>query len=292
MPLTCPNRDGALGRGGCTFCGTIGAGYENRPKEMTITQQALENKQHIVPKYKAKKIIIYLQNFSNTYMPKEDFRDYLVEAAKIEDVVAIYIATRPDCINDAYLEIMKDIKEKYSVDICIELGLQTVNYKSLIKINRGHTLAEYLDAVIRIKKYDFEICTHVIMNLPWDDDLDLIETAKIISALNVDQVKLHALYIVKNTKMAKEYENGEIAIISCEEYKERVIAFLRYLAPNITVQRIIGRAPKEATLFSNWHTGWWKIRDEIEKEMVENSLYQGQLCDYLNGHILRKKFNT
>lgn len=259
---------------------------------MTITQQALENKQHIVPKYKAKKFIIYLQNFSNTYMPKEDFRDYLLEAAQIEDVVAIYIATRPDCINDAYLEIMKDIKEKYNVDICIELGLQTVNYKSLIKINRGHTLAEYLDAVIRIKKYDFEICTHVIMNLPWDDDLDLIETAKIISALNVDQVKLHALYIVKNTKMAKEYENGEIAIISCEEYKERVITFLKYLAPNITVQRIIGRAPKEATLFSNWHTGWWKIRDEIEKEMVENSLYQGQLCDYLNGHILRKKFNT
>ncbi len=131
-------------------------------------------------------------------------------------------------------------------------------------------------------------CTHVILDLPWDDDKDMIETARVISALGVDQVKLHALYIVKNTKMAQQYENKEFEIISCEHYKQRVIDFLEHLSPNIVLQRLIGRAPSENTLFSNWQTGWWKIRDEIVKEMEEKNLYQGRLCNYLNGSAVQK----
>lgn len=288
LPLTCPNRDGTAGKGGCTFCGSIGAGYENLPASMTVTQQIEANKAHIIPKYKAKKFIPYFQNFSNTYLPPDKFEAYLREAAKAEDVVAIYIATRPDCVNDAYLKIMSEVKAEYNVDICVELGLQTVNYKTLTKINRGHTLAEYIDAVLRIKAYGLQNCTHVILNLPWDEDEDLIETAKIISALKVDQVKLHALYIIKNTKMAQQYTAGEFQLISCEHYKQRVISFLQHLSPDIVLQRIIGRAPAEATLFSNWQTGWWKIRDDIVKYMEENDLYQGQLCNYLNGSAVKK----
>ena len=288
LPLTCPNRDGTAGKGGCTFCGSIGAGYENLPASMTVTQQIEANKAHIIPKYKAKKFIPYFQNFSNTYLPPDKFEAYLREAAKAEDVVAIYIATRPDCVNDAYLKIMSEVKAEYNVDICVELGLQTVNYKTLTKINRGHTLAEYIDAVLRIKAYGLQNCTHVILNLPWDEDEDLIETAKIISALKVDQVKLHALYIIKNTKMAQQYTAGEFQLISCEHYKQRVISFLQHLSPDIVLQRIIGRAPAEATLFSNWQTGWWKIRDDIVKYMEENNLYQGQLCNYLNGSAVKK----
>ena len=116
----------------------------------------------------------------------------------------------------------------------------------------------------------------------------MIETARVISALGVDQVKLHALYIVKNTKMAQQYENKEFEIISCEHYKKRVIDFLEHLSPNIVLQRLIGRAPAENTLFSNWQTGWWKIRDEIVKEMEEKNLYQGRLCNYLNGSAVQK----
>lgn len=291
LPVTCPNRDGNCGTDGCTFCGSIGAGYENLPASMTISEQIAANKAHIIPKYKAKKFIPYLQNFSNTYLPIDKLEQYANEAVQDDDIAALYIATRPDCINEYYLSRLSEIKERRGIDICIELGLQTVNYKSLKKINRGHSLAEFIDAALRIKQYNMQVCAHIILNLPWDDMTDVIENAKVISALAIDQVKLHALYIVKNTKMADQYLNGEIKLITLEEYKKRVITFLEYLSPDIVLQRLIGRAPAENTLFSNWHTGWWKIRDEIITQMENNNLYQGKLCNYLNGRAL-KKFNV
>ena len=288
LPVSCPNRDGTCGTRGCTFCGEIGAGYENLPAEMSVSEQLAANKAHIIPKYKAKKFIPYLQNFSNTYLPPEQLRAYVEEACAAEDIVAVYIATRPDCISDEYLALLADIRDRYGVDICVELGLQSVNYHSLQKINRGHTLGEFLDAVLRIRAYRLQSCAHLILNLPWDDMTDVIEAAKVLSALQVDQVKLHALYIVKGTKMAEQYEAGELQLISCVEYQQRVIAFLELLAPDIVLQRLIGRAPEANTLFSNWHTGWWKIRDTITKTMEENGQYQGRLCDYLNGKAVRK----
>lgn len=288
LPVSCPNRDGTCGTRGCTFCGEIGAGYENLPAEMSVSEQLAANKAHIIPKYKAKKFIPYLQNFSNTYLPPERLRAYVEEACAAEDIVAVYIATRPDCISDEYLALLADIRDRYGVDICVELGLQSVNYHSLQKINRGHTLGEFLDAVLRIRAYGLQSCAHLILNLPWDDMTDVIEAAKVLSALQVDQVKLHALYIVKGTKMAEQYEAGELQLISCAEYQQRVIAFLEHLAPDIVLQRLIGRAPEANTLFSNWHTGWWKIRDTITKTMEENGQYQGRLCDYLNGKAVRK----
>lgn len=288
LPVSCPNRDGTCGTRGCTFCGEIGAGYENLPADMSVSEQLAANKAHIIPKYKAKKFIPYLQNFSNTYLPPERLRAYVEEACAAEDIAAVYIATRPDCISDEYLALLADIRDRYGVDICVELGLQSVNYHSLQKINRGHTLAEFLDAVLRIRAYGLQSCAHLILNLPWDDMTDVVEAAKVLSALQVDQVKLHALYIVKGTKMAEQYEAGELALISCAEYQQRVIAFLEHLAPDIVLQRLIGRAPEANTLFSNWHTGWWKIRDTITKTMEENGQYQGRLCDYLNGRAVRK----
>ena len=285
---TCPNRDGTCGVEGCTFCGEIGAGYENLPADMTVTEQIAVNKAHIVPKYKATKFIPYLQNFSNTYMPMDRFTAYLEEAAKAEGVVAVYIATRPDCIRDDYLHSMQDIAKKYRIDICVELGLQTVNYHTLDKINRGHSLAEFIDAILRVKKYGLQTCAHLILNLPWDTDRDAIEAAHIMSALQLDQVKLHALYIVKGTVMAEQYEKGELELIGRDEYQKRVILFLRHLSPNIVLQRVIGRAPAENTLFSNWSTGWFKIRDGIIHQMEEQGFKQGDCCDYLNGAALRK----
>jgi len=141
---------------------------------------------------------------------------------------------------------------------------------------------------LRIKKFGLQSCVHLILNLPWDDELDVIEDAKILSALGVDQVKLHALYIVKGTAMAKDYEAGKIKMITLPEYEDRVIKFLEHLSPEIVLQRIIGRAPEENTLFSNWHTGWWKIRDHIINVMRQEGRYQGRLCDYLNGKAVRK----
>jgi hypothetical protein len=287
LPLTCPNRDGTCGINGCVFCGEIGAGYENLPASMTVEMQIAANKAHIAPKYKAQKFIPYFQNFSNTYLPPERLKDYVLEACQ-PDVVGIALATRPDCINDRYLEMLSAIRDDRGVDISVELGLQTVNYHSLRKINRGHTLAEFVDAVLRLKRHQIDICAHLILNLPWDNMDDVIENAKIVSALGVEQVKVHALYIVKETVMAQWYQKGEILLISKEEYVERVVTFLEYLHPDIVVQRLIGRAPEANTLFSNWKTGWWKIRDAIEQTLVERDTFQGKHCNYLNGSAVQK----
>ena len=287
LPLTCPNRDGSVGVGGCVFCGEIGAGYENLPASMTVREQLEKNIAHIAPKYKAYKYLPYYQNFSNTYLEPDRFRAYM-EAGCIDSTVGIAIATRPDCINDRYLEILQDIKEKYGVDIYLEYGLQSVNYHTLEKINRGHGMAEFIDAVLRTKRYGFSVCAHMIVNLPWDTMTDTIEGARILTALGVDQVKLHALYIVKNTLMAKWYEEKQFSLISADEYIERVIAFLQHLDKDIVLQRLVGRAPEENTLFTNWSMGWWRIQEEIERRLEERDVRQGDLCNYLNGSAVRK----
>lgn len=287
IPDTCPNRDGTLGTRGCAFCGSIGAGYENLPADMTIQRQIEANIAHIQPKYKANKFIAYFQNFTNTYIRPDVFRQYLIEACR-PDIVGIAVATRPDCVNTTYFDIMAEIKETYGVDILVEFGLQTVNYKTLQKINRGHTLAEYIDAMMMIQAYPFRNCTHVILDLPWDTMEDVIETAKIISALPTHEIKLHALYIIKNTVMADWYKAGEIQLISAEEYVDRVVTFLEYTRPDIVFQRLIGRAPKEATEFANWGMGWWKIRDMIDAELARRDTRQGAKCTYLHGKAVRK----
>lgn len=287
LPVTCPNRDGTCGVTGCIFCGEEGTGFESLSNDISVSEQLSTNIEHIRVKYSAEKFIAYFQNFTNTYMPLEKFKLYVQEAVK-PNVVEISISTRPDCIANPYLEFLKEIADKNSINITIELGLQTTNYHTLNKINRGHTLAEYLDAVLRIKKFGFKICTHVILNLPWDDEADVIEMAKVLSALEIDFVKMHSLYLVKNTIMEQMYANKEIELISAEDYKTRVITFLEYLSPNIVVQRLISRAPKQNTTFVNWYTSWWKIRDEIEAEMERDGRYQGRVCDYLGGKAVRK----
>lgn len=287
IPDTCPNRDGTLGTRGCAFCGEIGAGYENLPASVTIAQQIEANIVHIEPKYKAHKFIAYFQNFSNTYIPPETFKSYLQQAC-LPRIAGIAIATRPDCMHPVYLDILADIRRQYGVDILIEYGLQTVNYKTLQKINRGHTVAEYIDAMLMTAPYGFRICTHVILNLPWDTMEDVVETAKIISALPGHEIKLHALYIIKHTDMAAWYKEGKISLVSAEEYVNRVVAFLEYTRPDMVFQRLIGRAPKEATEFANWGMGWWKIRDMIDAALEQRDTYQGKKCTYLHGKAVRK----
>ncbi|OON94689.1 MAG: TIGR01212 family radical SAM protein [Candidatus Epulonipiscioides saccharophilum] len=286
--LTCPNRDGNCGEGGCTYCGEKGVGFETEDEKLSLKMQLENNINVISKKYNAKKFIAYFQNYSNTYTSLENFSRMLQQ---IEDprIVAVSISTRPDCINDQYLAILKDFETKTGYSVCVELGLQTVNYHTLKKINRGHSLAEFIDAVLKIQRYGFETVVHLILNLPWDNMDDVIECAKIISALNLTYVKLHALYLVKNTIMAEQFLNGEFKLISVEEYKKRVITFLRYLKEDIVIQRIIGRVPEDYAVFANWGISWWKIHDEIIEEMEVNNFKQGDLCDYLNGKALKNK---
>ncbi len=282
LPVTCPNRDGTCGTAGCVFCGEIGAGYENLPASLAVADQLAANIAHIAPKYKARKFIAYFQNFSNTFLPPVALAGYLDQACR-PGVVGVAVATRPDCLADRHLEVLAAARAAHNVDIYLELGLQTANYRSLRKVNRGHTLAEFIDAVVRARKQGIEVCAHVIPNLPWDDMTDTVETAKVLSALGVEQVKLHALYVVKGTVLADWYERGEVNLISREEYVERVVAFLEYLHPTVVIQRLVGRAPASHTLFANWQSGWWTIRDDIEHLLEERDTRQGRLCNYLGG---------
>jgi hypothetical protein len=288
LPVTCPNRDGILGTGGCAFCGDVGAGFESLENTISVKEQLNKNIQYISKKYKAKKYIAYFQNFTNTYMPLDSFKNYIEEAAQMEDVVEICVSTRPDCVNDKYLYVLNIIKNSYNKEITIELGLQTVNYKTLKRINRGHTLAEFIDAMIRINRYGFESCCHLILNLPWDSMEDIIEASKIVSSLGVGQVKLHSLYILRNTKLGEMYENNEFSIIPVESYVDRVVEFLKYLKPDIAMQRLVGRAPKEETLFCNWDMSWWKIQDMIDEKLKTMNIYQGLAYDYLNGKAVKR----
>ena len=285
LPVSCPNRKDGLG--GCTYCSDIAVGYEMLSNDMSVSSQLTKNIDYIGKKYKTEKFVAYFQNFTNTYLNLDDFARYMNDAVR-DDVVEIAVPTRPDCVNDNYLDILAQIKERYSINICIELGLQSVNYHTLKLINRGHSLAEYIDAMIRIKKYDFEVSTHMILNLPYDTLHDVIEGAKIISALKSDFVKMHSLYIAKNTVMEKEYRDGKLNVGTIEDYVQRAGEFIAYLSKDIVIQRLVGRAPKEDTVFCNYDTSWWKIKDMIDEYLISNNLSQGIKCDYLNGKEVKK----
>ena len=285
LPVTCPNR---MEGNGCSFCGGVGTGFEAMSCETSVSEQLLSTKDKIAKRYKAKKFIAYFQNYTNTFLPVKQLEEYMVEAAQVEDIVGISRSTRPDCINREYLDCMKKVSEEYGIRISVEYGLQTVNYKTLEKINRGHTLAEYLDAVLMTAPYGFEICTHIILNLPSDDMRDVIETAKILSALPVQIVKLHSLYVPKGSTLYGEFASGKVSMCTAEEYLERLVAFICYVREDMVIERLFSRVPKEDASFSNWGISWWKLRDRFDEIMEEHDYRQGCKADYLGGAALRR----
>ncbi|SFR08421.1 TIGR01212 family radical SAM protein [Desulfoscipio geothermicus] len=287
LPGTCPNRDGTVGRGGCIFCDEQGAGFDALPNTLSVTEQLRRNRDYFHRRFGAEKFIAYFQAFTNTYLPPDVFAANIRATAAGKDIVGISVSTRPDCINEDYLDILTEVQVEKGLDINIELGLQTVNYHTLIKINRGHTLAEFIDAVLRAHRREFEICAHLILNLPWDNMSDVIENAKILSALQVRYVKLHSLYIVRGTKLGEMYERGEFDVISMEEYVRRIITFLEYLDPEVVIQRLVGKGPQNEVLFCNWDASWWKIKTELERLLKQEDTWQGKKFNYLNGSALK-----
>ncbi len=287
LPVGCPNRDGTAGSGGCRFCGEEGAGFESLSAQMSISEQLAANARYIGEHYKAEKFIAYFQNFSNTYLPMKVFGQYMTEAC-CDRIAALYISTRPDCIDDRRLDFLLHLKEEKAVDIVIELGLQSVSLKTLKWMNRGHSLAEFADAILRIKKRGLQVCTHMITDLPADETEDVVEGARLLSALGTDQVKCHSLYILESTPLGESYKRGEFQPLSMEAFIERTLLFLEYLDPGIVVQRLLGRAPAARTLFCNWDTSWWKVLELIESKMLQENRIQGSRFDYLNGSALRK----
>ena len=287
LPVLCPNR--VDGTGPCAFCGDVGTGFESLSNQMSVSDQIRNNMEYIGKRYKAEKFIVYFQNFTNTYMPLEEF-EACINQADFPNVVGISVSTRPDCIREEYLDVLEKLRREKNLDITVELGLQTVNYKVLEKINRMHTLGEYIDAHLMVKEYGFKVCTHMMLNLPGTDMADAVEGAKILSALKTDFVKLHSLYVLKGTPFEKDYLSGALDICSSEEYMDRVIAFLEYLDPEIVVERLFGRAPREKAVFENWGHSWRKLQSILEQKMLAQGSFQGKKYNDLGGKAVKKFF--
>lgn len=285
LPAGCPNR---TEKGGCAFCAEKGTGFEALNSYIPVREQLSHTRRHIEQRYHAHKFIAYFQNYTNTFLPLTRFQSYMEEAAEFPDIVEIAVSTRPDCISGEYLEVLASLVGRKGLRITVELGLQTCNYHTLERMNRGHTLAEFIDAVLTVQRYGFEVCTHVILNLPEDELADVVETAKVLSSLKVHAVKLHSLYIARNTPLCDAYEAGRVSVCSKEEYLKRAAVFLDHLYPGIAVERLFSRIPKEDSVFCNWGCSWWKLLNELLEYMDKNGNYQGRKAGYLNGAALRK----
>ncbi len=274
--FTCPNR---LKGEPCIYCDSTGSGFSTL-MNLSIRDQILTWKDRFKKKYKNVKFIAYFQAFSNTFASMDVLRRKYEEALVDDEIVALDISTRPDLLQEEILDLLESFKSR--VDVFLDIGLQTVNYKTLKILKRHHTLAEFIDGVSRAKRRGFEVTTHVIANLPWDDLEDVIETAKVISALGIDGVKVHSLYVVKGTELGNMYERGEVSIGSLEEYVQRVVTFLEYLDPSIVIHRLVADPPKTGILFGNWGVSKLEIINAIEKELEDRDTYQGKKFDYLN----------
>ncbi|MEI6132536.1 MAG: TIGR01212 family radical SAM protein [Bacillota bacterium] len=287
---TCPNKDGTLGTEGCVFCGEESAGFEAQHPDTSIAEQIESTASLVRRKYGAKKFIAYFQNWSGTYRPLAGLEQMVREAAKAptggggadagggadrDGVVAVYIATRPDCVSDECLALLAKLQRELSVDIVLELGLQTVNEDALIILRRAHSVADFVSAVTRSHAFGIGVCAHMILGLPFDTREDVVAGARLLSELNVEQVKLHSLFVIEGTRLAEMFEAGEFEMISKDEFVEREIEFLAHLDSGITVQRLLGRAPEGRALFCNWGMSWWKLRDYIEDEMTRRGIRQG-----------------
>ncbi|WP_373483918.1 TIGR01212 family radical SAM protein [Acetobacterium sp.] len=281
IPVTCPNRDGTKGTRGCVYCGAKGGGNETLSDQLSVREQVERNIAYIGKRYHAKKFIPYFQSFSNTYCEFSDFRKWILESIR-PDVVEISVSTRPDCITDEQLKFLETVKKEQSIEVTIELGLQSVNEETLRIINRGHTLADYEQAIDRIKAAGLLSCTHMILDLPWDREEDVVNGAEILSRKKTDFVKCHSLYIEKNTVLKKWYEQKKVTLLTKDDYITRAILFLEHLDPKIVVQRLIGRAPKEDSVITNWNISWWKIKDELEAQMTQENNYQGRKFSGMN----------
>lgn len=276
LPVTCPNRDGTIGVGGCLFCGEEGAGFENLPSHMTVTEQLIKNMENLKKRYKPERYIAYFQNYTNTYLPMEVFSRVMEEAC-LEKVVALYISTRPDCISMEQIKFLTQLKRAKQVDIVIEMGLQSVREETLVWLHRGHTVKDFEAANAKIKENGLQTCAHYILDIPMDTLYDVKNGAMFLSRLDVDQVKCHSLYILKRTKLGDLYEEGKFEPLQLEDFLERATVFLENLKSEIVVQRLLGRAPAERTLFCNYGQSAWKIQDMLIGKMKRDGQYQGRL---------------
>ena len=272
--FTCPNRDGLVGIGGCTYCANESFSPNVGETIMPIKEQVEKGMRFLKRRYGAEKFIAYFQAFTNTYADVDTLKTRYEEALFDKDIIGLSIGTRPDCITDEVLNLINSYTEKYHV--WIEYGLQSMHDRTLRLINRGHDYKAFKDAVLRTKdKENIKICAHVILGLPGEDWDDMMKTAQAVSSLGIDGIKLHHLYIAKNTAMANEYFKGNVKTMKVEEYVSLVCDFLERISPDIVIQRLVGDTHGNFLISPIWDVSKGEVLSAITEELRRRNSYQG-----------------
>lgn len=272
--LSCPNRDGRVSTGGCIFCNARGSGTGAHTRGLTITDQLLQGKKYLARRYKAKKFLAYFQSFSNTYAPIDKLQKLYDEALAVEDIVGLSIGTRPDCVDLPVLELLQDYAGHHL--IWIEYGLQSASDKTLELINRGHDVQCFKDAVRATLNRGIKICAHVILGLPGETRSDILQTARTISDLGIDGVKLHLLYVVKGTPLEALYRQGDYRCLEQQAYIDLVCDFLERIPPEMVIQRLTGDPHPEELVAPQWSREKTETIRKINETLERRHSWQGK----------------
>ena len=272
--FTCPNRDGKISNKGCLFCSDKGSGEFAGDRCKTITAQIDEQIDFMKDKIGSSKVIAYFQNFTNTYGDVEYLRKIYYEALNHEKVIGIAIATRPDCLSDDVINLLDEINKKYF--LWVELGLQTANDSIGKIINRGYDTKVYIDSCRILNEKNIKFVTHMIVGLPNEEKKDLYDTIDLINSVKSWGIKIHLLYILKNSKLLNYYQQNPFKIYEKDEYENTVIELLERLSPLIVVHRLTGDAKKDELFEPLWSLNKRGILNSIEKKLKSSKSYQGK----------------
>ena len=266
--FTCPNRDGKAGTRGCIFCSKGGSGDFAESREMSITEQIESGKKKVEKKIKSGKYIAYFQAFTNTYAPVEMLRQKYEEAINHPDIVALSIATRPDCLGDDVLRLLDEMNNIKPV--FVELGLQTIHQKSAKYIRRGYDLSVYDKAVRDLKKIGVNVVVHVILGLPNESENDMLETVKYVCKSGANGIKLQLLHVIDGTDLAKDYEKGLFKTLEFDEYVNLIVKCVKIIPKDIVIHRLTGDGAKKDLIAPLWSADKKRVLNAINKALMES----------------------
>lgn len=272
--LTCPNRDGTRGHGGCIYCDTEGSGTGAASSTPDVREQALRGIQAMQRRYRAQKFIAYFQSFCNTYAPVRQLKGLYDSVTDLPGMVGLSIATRPDCLDTASLDLLAGYAEHLMVTL--ELGLQSCHDDTLARINRGHTFSEFLEGYELARNYPLRICVHIIIGLPGETAEHVRQTARELARLGPDGIKIHCLYIHKDTKLEQDYLKGNFKPMSREECIASACDVLELLPASTVIERLTGDPLKDRLVAPEWTLHKQELLRSIEQELARRGSRQGQ----------------
>ena len=271
--MTCPNRDGTLGSLGCIFCSEGGSGEFAAQRALSVSEQIEQAKRRISKKSDCKKFIAYFQPFTNTYAPVSYLRKIFEEAVAPEEIAALSIATRPDCLGDDVLDLLDELNTKKPV--WVELGLQTIHEKSAEYIRRGYDLNVYDEAVKKLHKIGVNVITHIILGLPNESKKEIIESVRYAGERS-DGIKLQLLHVLKGTDLLKDYERGMFETLTLDEYVDLLCDCIEALPPDVVIHRMTGDGDKKLLVAPLWSADKKRVLNTIHKALNDRNVTQGR----------------